>query len=59
MQMMAMGSGEAIQKVIAADPRGVVLSREREKIALQELNDRGRWTTWDCLFVCISSDMRT
>lgn len=40
MQMMAMGSGEAIQKVIAADPRGVVLSREREKIALQELNDR-------------------
>merc|ERR1719312_902105 len=35
-----MGSGEAIQKVIAADPRGVVLSREREKIALQELNDR-------------------
>lgn len=40
MQMMALGSGESIQKVIAADPRGVVQSREKEKIALQELNDR-------------------
>merc|ERR1719369_1563388 len=40
MQMMAMGSGESIQKVIAADPKGVVESREKEKVALQELNDR-------------------
>merc|ERR1719427_840105 len=40
MQMMAMGSGESIQKVIAVDPKGVVESREKEKVALQELNDR-------------------
>merc|ERR1712198_385148 len=34
------GSGQVIKKELAVDPQGVVESREKEKIALQELNDR-------------------
>jgi intermediate filament protein if len=40
MQMISMGSGAGVSKVLAVDPQAVVLSREKEKIALQDLNDR-------------------
>jgi len=41
MAMMSLGgSGQVIKKELAVDPQGVVESREKEKIALQELNDR-------------------
>jgi len=41
MAMMSLGGGQqVIKKELAIDPQGVVESREKEKIALQELNDR-------------------
>jgi len=41
MAMMSLGgSQQVIKKELAIDPHGVVESREKEKLALQELNDR-------------------
>jgi len=41
MAMMSLGgSGQVVKKELAVDPQGVVESREKEKIALQQLNER-------------------
>ena len=42
MQAMALGGagGAVVAKELAVSPAAVVVSREKEKLALQELNDR-------------------